>query len=391
MNFLGAAARAIFLFPLSVFYAVVVWIRNRLYDVKILSSREFAIPVISVGNITVGGTGKTIHVEYLLKFLKENQKVAMLSRGYMRRTSGFFMADSASNYKEIGDEPRQIKQKFSDVIVAVDKSRRRGIEKILASAEGVEAIVLDDAYQHRKVTPGLSILLIDYNQPLDKDFILPYGRMRESSHERKRADIIIVTKVPADTKPIELRILEKQVKMFQFQKIYFTMLQHDTPIPVFPESAPALNPLNSQPYVLLVTGIVNAVPLKEHLGIFTKNIKHINYPDHYSFDALDMQHIIHDFNAIPGDNKCIITTEKDAMRLQYFSDLDEDIKKHMYYVPVEIEFLENQAENFKKQILQYVSINRSNNILHQKHNQAKARSGYNSGVGTGWIDKSYRR
>jgi tetraacyldisaccharide 4'-kinase len=393
MRILYSLVKILFLFPLSVIYGAIVWVRNRLYDNKILPSREFPLPLISIGNITVGGTGKTIHVEHLITILKDLYKTAMLSRGYRRHSSGFLIADQNMDYKKIGDEPRQIKHKFPDVLVAVDTNRRNGIEKIMMHDKDIEAVVLDDAFQHRRITPGLNILLIDYNQPLDKDYILPLGRMREHSRERKRADIIIISKVPTDTRPIDLRIMEKHVKMFAFQKIFFTMLQYSMPVPVFNiyGKNERGNPLRNNPSVLLVTGIANAKPLKDYLKVLSDTIKHIEYPDHYSFDALDMRHLIKDFESMPGKDKYIITTEKDAMRFQIFDDLDEGIKEKMFYVPVSIGFMENQEENFKNQILNYVNVNKSDNILHKKAKSSKAEDGDNIRLRTGWIDERYRR
>jgi len=392
MRFIHSLVKVFFLFPISVIYGFIVWVRNRLYDNKILPSREFPLPLISIGNITVGGTGKTIHVEHLIGILKSQYKTAMLSRGYRRQTNGFIIADPTMDYKMIGDEPRQIKQKYPDITVAVDANRRKGIEKLLEKEKDIEAIILDDAFQHRRITPGLNILLIDFTNPIDKDHMLPLGRLREQNRERKRADIIVITKVPTDTRPIELRIMEKNVKTFSFQKIFFTMLQYASPVPVFKESVKeTASPLSTNPSVLLITGIANAKPLKDYLKVLSDTIKHVEYPDHYSFDVLDMRHLIKEFESIPGKNKCIITTEKDAMRFQVFDELDEEIKSKMFYVPVSVGFMENQEENFKTQILNYVNVNKSNNILHKKAKGSKAGDSDNIRLRTGWIDERYRR
>ena len=197
------------LFPLSLLYGFIIYIRNRLYDFKLLKSNSFNIPLISVGNITVGGTGKTPHIEYLVDFLKSEFNVATLSRGYKRKTKGFILSTLESTDQEIGDEPRQIKQKFPDINVAVDADRTNGINQLIDLNKDLDMILLDDAYQHRKVNANLSILLIDYSRPIDKDYILPFGDLREQAFEKKRANIIIITKSPKDLKPINRRIFFK--------------------------------------------------------------------------------------------------------------------------------------------------------------------------------------
>ena len=217
----GFQIQDILFYPLSLIYGIVVWIRNVMFDINILKSKEFTIPVISVGNITVGGTGKTPHVEYLIRLLKDEFKIATLSRGYKRKSFGFVLANESSTVIEIGDEPRQIKQKFPEIAVAVDSNRVKGINKLLQSEKNLNAIILDDAFQHRYVSPGLSILLVDYNNPLKDDYLLPFGRLREQAGERQRADIIIVTKCPSKIKPIDQRLLEKDLKMFAYQKLFF--------------------------------------------------------------------------------------------------------------------------------------------------------------------------
>jgi len=394
MKAITGLVKILFLFPFSLLYGMAVWIRNRLYDNGILRSREYALPVIGVGNITAGGTGKTIHVEYLISILRDQYKVAMLSRGYRRHTSGFLIADEKMDFTHVGDEPCQIKRKFPETVVAVDSNRCRGIEKLLAHDRNIEVVILDDAFQHRRINPGLTILLIDFNRPLEKDYLLPFGRLREQRSERKRADIIIITKVPGHVKPIELRLIEKKVKADSFQKVYFTTLEYNVPLPVFDSRKATLNPFSGNPSVLLVTGIANPQPLKEYVGILSDTVKHIEYPDHYAFDALDMREIVREFEAMPGDNKFIITTEKDAMRFRVFDELDEEIKQRMYYVPVKISFMENQEQAFKNDVFSYVHLNKANNVLHRKIYKSAPDSSSkkeNTGLRTGWIDEQYRR
>jgi tetraacyldisaccharide 4'-kinase len=364
----GFRIQDIILFPLSIIFGIIVWVRNRLFDFNFLRSKEFEIPVISVGNIAVGGTGKTPHVEYLIRLLKDESRVAMLSRGYKRKSSGYVLGTINSSSDEIGDEPRQIKQKFPEISVAVDGSRIRGITKLLEFDKSLEAIILDDAFQHRYVKAGLSIILVDYSFPLANDFLLPYGRLREPASERSRADIIIVTKCPKVIKPIDQRLIEKDLIMFAYQKIFFTTLIYGEPLPVFNNYAKDISIekiQSSKPFILLVTGIANPLPLKKHVETLSNKMEELIYPDHYSYGASDLHELIVRFSSVSNKDKIIITTEKDAMRLQYFSDLDEDIKAAIYYIPVRIEFLENESIEFNHIITSYVRNNKPDNILHK--------------------------
>ncbi len=355
-------------FPISLLYGMIIWIRNRLFDFKILKSTEYSLPIISVGNITVGGTGKTPHVEYLINLLNDEFKIAVLSRGYKRKTSGFFLGMETSTASDIGDEPLQIKQKFANVIVAADGNRNRGIQKLLKISHDLNAIILDDAFQHRYVLPGLSILIVDYNNLIKTDFLLPYGRLREPASERVRADIIIISKCPVDIKPIDQRLLEMELKMFAYQKVHYTTIKYGEPIPVFKKvaketSIQTLKKLN--PVIFMLTGIANPKPLKDYLNNISENIIELNYPDHYNFTAKDMHGLIEKFSADTEKNKYIITTEKDAMRLQQFTDLEEEIKAAMYYIPVHVQFLENDEKAFNHYITTYVRNNKPDSFLHQ--------------------------
>ena len=228
----------ILLYPFSLVYGLIVWLRNTLFDLQIIRSAEFPIPVISVGNITVGGTGKTPHTEYLVDLLKEEFRVATLSRGYRRKTRSFILAGADPDVWEIGDEPVQIKNKYPETEVAVDRKRVNGIRQLLKRIPDLDVILLDDGYQHRYVKPGLSILLIDFNRPIWSDHLLPAGRLREPAYEKRRANIILITKCPDRLKPIERRIIVKDLKLYPFQHLYFTKLTYGQPVPVFSSSDP---------------------------------------------------------------------------------------------------------------------------------------------------------
>jgi tetraacyldisaccharide 4'-kinase len=324
-----------------------------------------------VGNITVGGTGKTPHIEYLITLLKDDNKIATLSRGYKRKSRGFILADDTATAQSIGDEPMQIKRKYSNILVAVDAKRVNGVKKLLSSPKGadLDAILLDDAYQHRHIKPGLSILLIDYNRPLSKDHMLPYGRLRESAHEKSRANIIIVSKSPENISPIERRIMVKDLNLLPYQKLYFTTLHYNHLQPLYPSTA--INIVNEEWgkenfSILLVTGIANPKPLQEYLENFSNNIEEIIYPDHYAFTLKDVNQIRERFKNLKGNNKIIITTEKDSVRFHSLKIEDELLRSHLFYVPLRIRFLDNDRDLFNDHILNYVKKNRRSSNLHRK-------------------------
>lgn len=344
----------IILSPLSFLYGIGVGIRNFLFNTGILKSKEFNIPVICVGNITVGGTGKTPHTEYLLSRLQNDFRVACLSRGYKRQTSGFQLATLHSNAEEIGDEPLQIKHKFPKVIVAVDENRVRGIEHLLALPERPEVIILDDAFQHRSVKAGKNIVLVDYNRPVFKDCLLPAGRLRETPKGLKRADYIIVSKCPPTLTPIEKRILFKHLKIKPYQQLFFTHQQYGPIRDINTQETPLHLDKNS--YILCLTGIANPTPYIEHLKKFTPQIKELRYPDHHHFTSRDISEICTSFENIPYRDKYLFTTEKDLMRLKSW-DLPENLKKKIFYIPVEPVFL-NKQDVLLNELKDYVTKNK---------------------------------
>ena len=360
----------ILLYPITIIYGIVVYLRNSFYDYNIFSSQEFDTPIISVGNITVGGTGKTPHIEYLVSILKGDFKVATLSRGYKRKTKDFQLASENSTVSEIGDEPKQIKHKFPEISVAVDRDRVSGINKLneYHGEDEIGVILLDDAFQHRAVRPGLSILLIDYNRPLSEDHLLPYGRLRERPHQMRRANIIIITKSPAEIKPIERRIIEKELKIFPYQSLYFTTIKYGKFSPAV-KGVKDFQPIEvnkKSQSILLVTGIANANPLIDHLEKYSDDIEHINFPDHHNFTDNDIEKIREKYNNLKREDKLIVTTEKDAVRIQDLSISKELASLPFYYIPIEVDFLYNDDEFFNKQITSYVRKNNRNNNLYSK-------------------------
>ncbi len=344
------------LFPLSLIYRFVVGFRNLLFDWKILKSHEFDTPIISIGNISVGGTGKTPHVEYLISLLDSKYKLATLSRGYKRKTKGFLIANPESTVKEIGDEPKQIKRKFQDVTVAVDANRVQGVNKLLSEDSDLDVILLDDAFQHRYIDPGLSILLIDYNRPIDKDHFLPYGNLREHPVEKRRAHIILMTKTPRNIKPIEQRIISKNLDLFPYQNLYFTTIAYGslTPVDESNEMPLTVNDLKRENYgVVLVSGIANPDLLTGHIKEVADLKARFIFPDHHQYSEKDLRKITKKFNEIDSKNKVIITTEKDAVRLME-KDIEPAIKKNLYYLPMKIEFINGNKDEFEEHIFKFI-------------------------------------
>jgi len=356
------------LYPFSAIYGLVVSIRNFMYDYKMFKSTEFEIPVISIGNITVGGTGKTPHTEYMVDLLRKQFRVTTISRGYKRKTKGYQEVKVDSLAANIGDEPLQIKSKFSDIQVIVDEKRVHAIEIIQKqeASQLPDIILLDDAFQHRSVSAGINILLIDFNRPIDKDTIMPVGRLRESKWQMRRATLIIYTKCPQEISPITRRIIMKDVNLRPYQNLFFTTMVYQPLTPVFPEEAiPTPKLASDKVSVLLVTGIANPEHLHKYLSNFSEDITDLKFPDHHNFNASNIQQIETKFTGIEATNKIIITTEKDSMRLKDM-DLSSSLKANLFYIPLKIKFLDSEGKNFDEKIVTYVRENKSNRDLHNR-------------------------
>jgi tetraacyldisaccharide 4'-kinase len=362
-----AVTRNILLYPVSLLYGLITGIRNFLYDYGILSSISFPVPIICVGNLTVGGTGKTPHTEYLLSLLEKDFKVAVLSRGYKRETSDFRIATTASDVSEIGDEPLQIFRKFPDVLVAVDRRRVSGVRRIMELAPETDIIILDDGFQHRSITPGLSIILSDYERPCTRDYMLPFGNLREGKSNMRRADIILITKCPKNLNAIQRRLTVKEVGKAAYQNLFFTSLSYKAPLSVFPGLKIEMTRLDlarsAGSSVVLITGIANPKPLKEYLLKFFSEITELSYPDHYSFREKDIDAIALAFYNLNTASKYLITTEKDAVRLREFTNLEEPLRSALYYIPVGIHFLNEDKEEFDKLVIDYVRKNKRNHRI----------------------------
>ena len=378
------------LLPFSWFYGLGVGIRNLLFEMGVLKSRSFDVPVISVGNITVGGTGKTPHVEYLIRLLKSKARVAVLSRGYKRKSSGFVLSDKDTPMRMIGDEPYQIKQKFPDITVAVDRKRTRGISKLTEEDNGldVDVVLLDDAFQHRYVKPGINILLVDYHRLVIYDRLLPAGRLREPVRAKDRADIVIVTKCPKDLKPMEFRVITKAMKLYPYQQLYFSTHDYDAPKAVFPDMAgqeqlSELKAIRSK-NILLLTGIASPEQLMHDMQEYESQITPMTFGDHHNFKRKDIEAINETF-AQMQEPKMILTTEKDATRLTVAEGLSDDVKKNLYTLPMRIVIMQGQEEEFNNKILGYVHKNSRNSILAKRKDDNKSHNGNRSGNGSGTI------
>ena len=367
------------LLPFSWIYGSIVRFRNWLFDMGLKKSKSFSIPIISVGNITVGGSGKTPHVEYLIRLLHDKAKIAVLSRGYKRKSHGYVLAEESTTMPEIGDEPFQMHQKFSDIYVAVDAKRARGIENLQndEATKDVDVVLLDDAFQHRYVKPGINILLVDYHRLIIYDKMLPAGRLREPLSGKNRADIVIITKCPKDLKPMEFRVLTKAMDLYPFQKLYFTSIDYDTPKGVFEEKQIELDKLQDY-HVLLLTGIASPKQMEHDLKPMTKDITNLSFGDHHSFKGKDIDRINDAFESMP-EPRIIITTEKDAVRLRETDGLYEKVKSNMYELPIKVSFMLDQQDNFNEKIISYVRKNSRNSILAKRKDDNKSKDSYHSG------------
>ena len=358
------------LLPLSWLYGLGVRLRNFLFDVGVLRSRAYSVPVISVGNITVGGTGKTPHVEYLVRLLSQHCGVAVLSRGYKRKSRGFLVADADTPMRLIGDEPYQMKQKFKGVTVAVDKNRTRGIERLTTGEQGrhIDVVLLDDAFQHRYVKPGVNILLVDYHRLIIYDRLLPAGRLREPLKGKDRADVVIVTKCPRDLRPIDFRVITKAMGLYPYQQLYFTTLDYDPLRPVFAKASDRLTGSDDPraalqgENILLLTGIASPRQLIVDLKPYAKTLVPLSFADHHNFSRRDVRRINQTFEQM-AEPRRIVTTEKDAARLTTVEGLSDEVRSHLFALPVRIRFMLDQEEEFRESIVGYVQKNSRNSIL----------------------------
>lgn len=349
------------LYPISKVYGWVMAIRNLMFDRGWKTQEEFDIPVVVVGNISMGGAGKTPHTEYVVKALKNDYKIGVLSRGYKRKTKGFVLASDDCHVDDIGDEPYQIYQKFrsDDVVVAVCEKRAEGIRRMRELHPEINMVVLDDAFQHRYVKPSVAVVLMEYNSPPYEDHLLPYGRLREPMRALNRADIVVVTKCPEDMKPMETRIFKTNLNLFPYQKLLFSSYHYLSLQPVFPADIPVgmgtrLEYLTADDSILAVTGVANPRPFIRQLRRYAAKVRIKRYADHHHFSHSDMNSILHKFDSMSGKKKILVTTEKDAMRLRSNPYFPPELRKVSYYVPIEVSFKEYNDRSLRDLIVHLI-------------------------------------
>lgn len=346
--------RKILLYPLGVAYHVATSARNLLYDRNIKTKTSFKLPIICIGNIAVGGTGKTPHTEYLIRLLKNEYKIATLSRGYGRKTKTYKEAMLESSSLEVGDEPAQFKRKFPKVIVVVENNRVLGVNRILKEHPNTDLILLDDAYQHRAIKAGLNIVVSDYNNPLSKDNLMPAGNLRESKKGIERADLIIISKCPPSLSELEQKKIKNQLKFHSPESIYFTTINYGRIYNIFNNST--LNVSIRATDVILVTGIGKPELLKKHTLQKFKSMVPLTYSDHHEFSEKDIKTIIKTYKGLESIQKIILTTEKDASRLLKIKELKE---LPIYCIEIKVGFI-NKKDKFNTQIEDYVRTNKTN-------------------------------
>ena len=332
------------LFPFSIIYGIITELRNVFFDRQILPSKSFDLPIINVGNLSVGGTGKTPQIEYLIRLLQNQYSVAVVSRGYKRKTKGYLLAGTDATPEQIGDEPFQIHHKFPKVMVAVGERRVEAVEKLFANHK-IDGVLLDDAYQHRHITAGFNIVLTAYDNLFTNDFLLPTGNLRECRKQIRRAEVVVVTKCPQNiTEEEQARVKNKIRKYFQKDIFFSTIAYHDSVI----NAGDSISVTQLKDYqVLLVTGIANTDALYAFLSEKKCNFVGLKFSDHHHFSTVDLQRIATQFNQLSGKKNIVLTTEKDFVRLHSLVDVP------LYYLPIKTQIINSQKFNSK--IIDYVS------------------------------------
>lgn len=354
--------RTIFTAPLSLLYSVGVSVRNWVYDSKLIEPYVPDIPVVSVGNLTVGGTGKTPFTEYLIQILSQYYEVAVLSRGYKRKTKGFVLADENSTFKTVGDEPMQIKMKFPSIAVAVCEDRREGIERLKEMFPSLGVIVMDDAFQYRKVVPWLDIVMVDCNRPIYEDHMLPWGFLRDNTNQLPRAEIIIVSKCPKNFSAFDRNYVTDCLNLYAYQRAFFTQINYMEPVPLFPDECltkqadGSLAPCSKNTKVIVMAAIASPLPFIEHVKDNFSLAGTMLLPDHHSFkmrDMMQLQYMLHNVSS----KTLVFITEKDAVKLCRSSKIPNNIRKRLYYIGIKNSFMFDSENMFEQRLLKYVSKN----------------------------------
>ncbi len=334
-----------------------------MFDWKILPQHEFDVPIVVVGNLAVGGTGKTPHTEYIVNALRHNYHIAVLSRGYKRSTKGFILATPFSKPRDIGDESYQMYQKFEHkVTVAVCEDRVHGIRELLRLDSEINLIVLDDAFQHRYVKPAVSIVITEYNRPLYEDKMLPYGRLREPVRGINRADIVVVSKCPDKMRDLDYSLFKKNLGLFPYQDVFFSRYVYQDLVPLFPEmsrTVPCLDWMDENDSVLAVAGIDNPRPFIRYLKSFLPKVRVNIFSDHHNFSRKDFELLLNRFKTMKGKNRVLITTEKDAVRMAASPYFPPELRTVTYYLPVKAEFSDHGNQVFDQNLTRLIRNSRT--------------------------------
>ena len=338
----------LFLFPIAYLYGLIIKCRNYLYDRKVIEGVKFNIPVIGVGNLSVGGTGKSPMVDYLASLLKKNYPVAILSRGYKRRTSGYVLANEKTTAIEIGDEPMQFHIKHPDVSVSVGEKRIEAIPQLLYDRPDTKVVILDDAFQHREIQAGLNIILSEYSNLYTRDFFLPTGDLRDQRSSATRSDIIVITKCPNTVTEHQRFLILKELQPLSHQHVFFTAIKYNIPYHIVNGQTIKLS---KETEVLLVCGIANPEPLTSYIHEMTSTYDALFYSDHHIYSIDDLIDILNRFERIKNENTIILTTEKDAVRLVKFRDKLNDLP--FFVIPISVDFLFKQENEFQEIVYSY--------------------------------------
>ena len=340
------------LLPCSKLYGAATYVRNKLFDWHILPQHEFSVPVVVVGNLAVGGTGKTPHTEYIVEALRHNFHIAVLSRGYKRSTKGFVLATPYSKPRDIGDESYQMYHKFDQkVTVAVCEDRVKGIRELTRLDPDINLVVLDDAFQHRYVKPTVSIVVTEFNRPLYDDSMLPYGRLREPVHGINRADFVVVSKCPESMKDLDYALFKKNLGLYPYQEVFFSRYSYQDLVPLFPDqskSVPCLEWMEPGDSILAVAGIDNPRPFVRHLKSYLPKVRVNIFSDHHNFSRKDLELLLKRYNTMRGNTRILITTEKDAVRMAASPYFPPELRAVTYYLPVKVEFSPHGNLNFEQ-------------------------------------------
>ena len=348
------------LHPFALLYAIGVTIRNLLFDWKLLRSEQYPVPVICVGNLAVGGTGKTPMVEYLMRLLCDKYRVAVLSRGYKRKSSGYVLADENSTASDIGDEAYQVRCKFPQVIIVVDKNRRRGMRNLIAMPKDIrpQVVLLDDGYQHRYIRPSFSILITDYNRLFYHDRLLPAGRLREPAESVSRADMILVSKCPDDLTRMDYGIIEKDMHLRPNQPLFFTGISYQQLKGVFPKECDPCETkhIRKEDEILLISGIANPAQFIEEIKKYSDKVSVMSFKDHHEFSKKDIVGMKTALSKMTSNRPLIICTEKDAARIRHNPHFPDDWTSQMYYIPIQVHFLFDRQSQFESLIMKHITI-----------------------------------